>query len=259
MTLLDIQVNFSILRKYHPEIEFLASSMLKRNEPLDTIDQTIFIKTIHLNEFESNPIEDFLTTYETILSDNQYYSLLYLVFKISTDLERAIELTEDFEEAYSTLVFINDYLRIKERGSSFSLEIKDGKSKAQLLSPTIISTMVDWVINKLKQPSFNPQLAHYLKEGEITRANISKILLSIKYRKNNQNNYVLGNGINMLVGYLNDHTDLKSDSATMGNDQARLIDNLFRIFSLINYDENRASETDYIRGLLRNYKRYSTL
>src|SRR5690349_8588180 len=109
MTPLDIQVNFSILRKYHPEIELLASSMLKRNELLDAVDQTVFIKDIHLNDFESNPIEDFLSTYESILSDNQYYSLLYLVFKITTDLERAIELTEDFEEAYNTLVFVNDY------------------------------------------------------------------------------------------------------------------------------------------------------
>ena len=259
MTPLDIQVNFSILRKYHPEIELLASSMLKRNASLDNVDQTIFIKDIHLSEFEDNPIEDFLSTYESILSDNQYYSLLYLVFKITTDLERAIELTEDFEEAYNTLVFINDYLRIKERGNSFSLEIKDVKSKAKLLSPPLISTMVDWFITKLKQPSFNPQLAHYLKEGEIPRANISKILLSIKYRKNNPSNYILGNGVNMLVNYLNDNTNLKSDSASMSNDQAKLIDNLFNIFSLTYYDENRASQTDYIRGLLRNFKRYSSL
>lgn len=259
MTSLDILVNFSLLRKYHPEIEFLASSMQKRDEPINAVDQTIYIKDVHINEFESDPIEDFLTTYESVLSDDQYYSLLYLVFIITTDIERAIELTEDFEETYSTLNFINDYLRIKERGNSFSLEIKDGKSKAQLLSSTLISTTIDWLINKLKHPGFNPQLAYYLNEGEITRANISKILLAIKRRKNNPTNYTLGSGVNMLVNYLNDHTDLKSDSASMSNYQAKLIDNLFRIFSLINYNENRASETDYIRGLLRNFKRHYSL
>jgi hypothetical protein len=262
--MIEINVDLDLvkLRKYHPEAELWASFKTHQNQPIDLLTQSLQIDYTP-NNMDSK--EEFLQLYGDLLTEYDLLDyagdILYLSYKITTDINISLEITTDFQEAIEILKVLIELFRMKEKSNEpITLEFKRKSPKGKVILDN--QRLVDYLTTKLisisRSPSFNTQLSSLLEGIELTRANLTRVLLGLKYRASDPSGYCRGIGCVRLLNYINSETRFKTPNGSLiSNLQARFLFDLLYLQKITPPDKHQQSfKEDYIRSLVRHHKRF---
>lgn len=123
MVPINTTFDFTRIRKYHPEIEFIAASRQVKNESITTIPHAAFV------DVQPENFAAFLNNYENLLKgyhlqDENVFEILFLTQKTYSDIEVATEMNNDYLEMDVNLSFLLEVLKMAAKLSSI---ISDGK------------------------------------------------------------------------------------------------------------------------------------
>jgi hypothetical protein len=262
--MIEIYIDLDLvkLRKYHPEAELWASLKTKQNQPLDLFTQSL---QIDYSPDNTDSSEEFLKLYGDLLTKHDLLDyagdILYLSNKITTDINISLEIGSDFQEAIEVLKVLIELQRMKEKSDEpITLEFKrkSPKGKVTLHNQRLIEYMTKQLISISQSPSFNTQLSSLLEGLELTRANLTRILLGLQYRANDPSGYCRGIGCVRLLNYLNNETSFKTPKGSLiSNQQTRFLFDLLYLQKITPPDKHEDSfKEDYIRPLIRHHKRF---
>ena len=110
----DAEFDFTRIRQYHPEIEFIATSIEKRNEPINSLLQSAYIDVDSDEECTKflNDYADLLKSYN--LQDENVLDILFLTQKTYSDIQLVSETGDELLEADTNLSFLIDVVKMQE-------------------------------------------------------------------------------------------------------------------------------------------------
>jgi len=244
--------DFTRIRKYHPEIELIASSRESNGETITSLQQTIYIDLIPGFSYEQ-----FFYNYERLLTDNglqdeHALEILYLMQITYSDIEIANQNQADLIEAVVNLDFLLDLATLLESNTNAHIKSQSGKpSRYDNLTINIQSTkrngsatlnnpiVTDYVIKKImevfKSKSYNAQLSEIMRDVELNTTNIKNIKKQINYRSTDVERFCIAQTVSRIQQYLNEFTSFSSPRNGLLNKQARFIFDLLSLFNLLRH------------------------
>ncbi|MDB5015350.1 MAG: hypothetical protein JWQ84_182, partial [Mucilaginibacter sp.] len=203
MIKVSAEFDFTRIRKYHHNIEFLASSAENRQEPINTVYQDVFIDLKTENDYKTFVIsfEQLLETYN--LQDENVLEILYLAQLTYADIETATEINFELLETHVNLTFLKEVIRLQEADKArkakqsknikqyadLDLTIQSLNGSITLKNPIVTDFVIAQLVKAFRDKSYNFQLATALENQEITYSNLSKIIKELNYRTSDVNRF----------------------------------------------------------------------
>jgi len=254
----DAEFNFTRIRQYHPEIQFIAESKIKRNEPINSLLQSAYIDVDSDEECTKflNDYADLLKSYN--LQDENVLDILFLTQKTYSDIELASETGDELLEADTNLSFLIDVVKMQEshkakkggkspqtnKFPNLSLMIQnlDETGAATLRNPMVTDYLIKQLIKAFKNKSYNSQLAYALvkfdnngheEDIELTSSNLIHAQKQLNYRNQDIKRFCTAQTASRIHSYLNEQTPFSSPTNGLLSKQARFIFDLLQLFNLL--------------------------
>ena len=253
----EIPLDYSVLRKYNPQIELLAqlkeSKHQERNIVLHTVSTPYSIE--EFEEFDKK-YNDLLKKYG--LQSHQG-SLLFFAGTLFESFEQAQVAREDFKLAYASLKKIAQLLKMQEECDLQELSITvKGTQVADTVSidkgilvQAVFEPLIKNLYHRISSPVFNNELSLILKDVEFSYKSLTKVLESIKIPKNNEYTRTLATHSNIILHYLNEETELRAEEGKLiSNQQTRFLYELLHLLNFIKDEHIQSNPEDYIRSLV---------
>jgi hypothetical protein len=270
-TILEAEIDFTNIRHYHPEIEFIANSIEKSGQPINAILQPLYV------DIEEAEWTAFIDNYERIfiannIDDEHNLPLWFLIQQAYSDIERGNELHAEHGNMLVNLNFLKDILAFQESEpgeglAELSLRIEHKRRSAILNDSTIANFVVKQIIKAFKDHSYNPALATVLDNTELTVANIEALIDTYSYRTRDIPYYYTAETAYRILQYLNAHTTFTVPGTELTSEQARFIFDILELFNLIPNllkrktvpriaDDLPAFKTQVFKDIIKNHKLY---
>lgn len=268
-TIPEAEIDFTYIRRYHPEIEFIARSIEKSGRPINAIKQPLKIDIIE-SEWTA-----FIDNYERIflvnnIDDEHNLPLWFLIQQAYSDIERGNELHGEHGQMLVNLNFLKEILAFQESEpaeglAELSIRIEHKRRSAILNDSTIANFVIMQIINAFKDHSYNASLADILENTELTVANIEALLNKYSYRTRDIPYYYTTETAYRILQYLNAHTKFNVPGTELTSEQARFIFDILELFNLTSYLLKRKSvpriandlpafKTQVIKDVIKNHK-----
>jgi hypothetical protein len=271
-TIPEAEIDFTNIRHYHPEIEFIANSVRKSGQPINAIQQPLKI------DVDESEWTAFIENYERIfiandISDEHSLPLWFLVQQTYSDIEQGEAQLAQHGNMLNNLNFLKEILSYQESKPDkdglpeLSLSIEHKRRTATLNDPAIATFMIKQLIKIFKDKSYNFALAGMLENIELTAANVKREIDKYTYRNTDIPHYCTAQTADRIRQYLNAHTTFTRPGKNLTNEQARFIYGILELFNLTPYLLKRktvpriakdipAFKTQIIKDLVKNHKLY---
>lgn len=253
MVPINTTFDFTRIRKYHPEIEFIAASRQVKNESITTIPHAAFV------DVQPENFAAFLNNYENLLKgyhlqDENVFEILFLTQKTYSDIEVATEMNNDYLEMDVNLSFLLEVLKMAEADKihkevkakksginptntypdlTLTIQSINQKGSATLKNPILVDYLIKQIIKIFKDKSYNPELANALDNVEMNSTTLLKIKNELRYRTSDIPRYCTAQTALRVNQYLNEQTTFSSPTGGLLNKQARFIFDLLKEFNLL--------------------------
>lgn len=263
-------ISYEILSKYHFSAKAILDICLKNNKPVE-------VNFKHEVNYEASNIEEANETWQAYLLKLNEFNLVYHAAHIGYLVKNLVEFEGSFVNEESNQ---NKYLKssiqqlirlgnLMDNAKSVTIEIthkvngKEFDDYTKLTDSAIISDTLKAAIssqlNSIKQEEHLIPFELLEDIRQLTEPNIDKLkaidakLINIKDKAFlSAFTYTVAE---KLRNYLNNESPLKHDTAFLTNDQARIIFEVCKFYSIGNFHhEMDYDKINYVKSIFKNFK-----